>query len=505
MNTCTTATSILTLLLQLVISTCVSSQTVFVKDTIWRSPTDKPGFLRLMKSYNDTTTIVAGDLRPGKDSSMIYTIAGSTGIVSELTYKGSSFRSSGPESTADVLWVQDLNDSQDVVMRTRNGKAEVVVDLGRGNSQGLPPGVTEDSRFYPLSNERILLLFYVGNLFVKFTPTFTNIDHDTRFQEIRLPDPPGGNSSYLQWALDYADTNTMYVVADGSDYFNRDIGPMPYYTPDMGNTYISIPGPPWDLPVGMGLFEPGFGIQTFRLGGNRNLGSIEFRHAVTGEVKPCPWRDNLMRTLFPWYDSTKTEVGFSFAWYHGIDVMYGIGLHPEAPSLIAIVVRVDTLMDSSWVSRRGLVLSTDSGTTWSWLEQPASDIHANPVEWVRIDPKTNSIVYSVSHRLSKTDDVIRVRLPGITGVAEKADNAGSHFELYPNPSVDRLYINFLTGSEWKTIDIYNSVGMLMYEHQVREEAAQNTQIDTHAWNNGMYVLKLTENTKVYYRRFIVSH
>ncbi|MBI2793437.1 MAG: hypothetical protein HYX66_02150 [Ignavibacteria bacterium] len=141
--------SILFCVLQLAIYTGVSSQMVFVKDTIWRTPTDK--------------------------------------LVSKVL-------------------------------------SEVVTDVGPGSSQGLPLSVTYASRFYPLSNNRILLLFDVRNMFVEFTPTFTNIDHGTRFTEVRLPDPPG-NSSYLQWELDYRDTNTMYVIADGRDYFNYDVYP----------------------------------------------------------------------------------------------------------------------------------------------------------------------------------------------------------------------------------------------------------------------------------------
>jgi hypothetical protein len=496
--------SILFCVLQLAIYTGTSSQVVFVKDTIWRTPTDKlVSMLLLMKSYNDTTTILVGDGRPGNDSGIIYTIVGSTGSVSELTFLGNNFRSSGPESTSDILWIQDseLNDSQRVVMRTRNGRAEVITDVGPGSSQGLPLGVTSDSRFYPLSNNRILLLFYVWNMFVKFTPTFTNIDRDTRFQEIRLPDPPG-NSSYLQWELDYADTNTMYVIADGRDYFNIDVPPESYYTRDLGNTYIPIP---YNIPVGMGLFEPGFGIQYAPLGVRRTLVTIEFKHAITGEIKPCSWRENIIRDLMPWYDTTKVQVGLAFNWSHGGGAMYGIGLHPEAPQIISIVVEVDTLADSSWVERTGLVVSTDSGTTWHWIEAPSPRFNKDPFQWVRVDPKTSSIVYSVSHLSTETDDVIRVSLPKITDVKESDVDAGSQLTIYPNPVNDNVFINFLTNNKQKKIEIYSSIGVLMYEHQVSDSAAQQTQVDTHAWSNGMYVVRVIEHSGVYYRSFTVSH
>lgn len=496
--------SILFCVLQLAIYTGTSSQVVFVKDTIWRTPTDKlVSMLLLMKSYNDTTTILVGDGRPANDSGIIYTIVGSTGSVSELTFLGNNFRSSGPESTSDILWIQDseLNDSQRVVMRTRNGRAEVITDVGPGSSQGLPLGVTSDSRFYPLSNNRILLLFYVWNMFVKLTPTFTNIDHDTRFQEIRLPDPPG-NSSYLQWELDYADTNTMYVIADGRDYFNIDVPPESYYTRDLGNTYIPIP---YNIPVGMGLFEPGFGIQYAPLGVRRTLVTIEFKHAITGEVKPCAWRNNLIRSLLPGLDSTKQEVGFAYNWYHGSGAMYGIGLHPRAPQLIAIVVRVDTLIDSAWVRRQGLALSTDTGSTWNWIDRPAVRNYTDPYVWLRIDPAMPTLVYSIRHQSIGTDDVIRVSLPKITDVKESDVDAGSQLTIYPNPVNDNVFINFLTNNKQKKIEIYSSIGVLMYEHQVSDNAAQQTQIDTHAWSNGMYVVRVTEHSGVYYRSFIVSH
>ncbi|MBI2793573.1 MAG: T9SS type A sorting domain-containing protein [Ignavibacteria bacterium] len=414
--------SILFCVLQLAIYTGVSSQMVFVKDTIWRTPTDK--------------------------------------LVSK-----------------------------------------VLSDVGPGSSQGLPLSVNTFSRFYPLSNNRILLLLHVWDMFVRFTPTFTNIDHGTRFTEVRLPDPPG-NSSYLQWELDYRDTNTMYVIADGRDYFNYDVSPESYYTPDLGNTYIPIPH---GIPVGMGLFEPGFGIQYAPFGVRRTLVTIEFKHAITGEIKPCSWRNNIIRDLIPWYDTTKVQVGFAFNWSHGGGVMYGIGLHPEAPQIISIVVEVDTLADSSWVDRTGLAVSTDSGTTWHWIEPPSPRFNKDPFQWVRVDPKTSTIVYSVSHLSSETDDVIRVSLPRITDVQESDVDVGNQLIIYPNPVNDNIFINILANNTQKKIEIYSSIGVLMYEHQVSEDAAQQTQIDTHAWSSGMYVLRVTEHSGVYSRSFIVSH
>ncbi|MBI2793438.1 MAG: T9SS type A sorting domain-containing protein [Ignavibacteria bacterium] len=255
----------------------------------------------------------------------------------------------------------------------------------------------------------------------------------------------------------------------------------------------------------MGLFEPGFGIRHVVLGGNQKLGSIEFIHAITGEVKPCAWRNNLIRSLLPELDSTKQEIGFAYNWYHGMGAMYGIGLHPGAPHLIAIVVRADTLIDSAWVRRRGLALSTYTGSTWNWIDPPSTRAYTHPYTWVRVDPITNTIVYTEYNRSISADEVICVSLPRITDVQESDVDVGNQLTIYPNPVNDYIIINYLANNKPNKIEIYSSIGVLVYEYHTDVDAAQQTQIDTHAWSSGMYVLRVTEHSGAYYRSFIVSH
>ena len=79
------------------------------------------------------------------------------------------------------------------------------------------------------------------------------------------------------------------------------------------------------------------------------------------------------------------------------------------------------------------------------------------------------------------------------------DSEISAFSLQPNPSSDKLNVSIPMYDEFTRIDIYNSVGSLVFSEEVRNE---NLQLDLQHLSNGLYTVRLTTMKGVYSKQFV---
>jgi hypothetical protein len=77
----------------------------------------------------------------------------------------------------------------------------------------------------------------------------------------------------------------------------------------------------------------------------------------------------------------------------------------------------------------------------------------------------------------------------IVGVEEYQSGTGT-LQVFPNPSRDIIHIRN-RGTEVKTLSILDITGKLIIEAAVKKE--ETLSIDASQWNNGLYILKTTNN------------
>ena len=90
------------------------------------------------------------------------------------------------------------------------------------------------------------------------------------------------------------------------------------------------------------------------------------------------------------------------------------------------------------------------------------------------------------------------------GINYRLRNLSNELKLYPNPASDELFINH--PSHWKNIRIliYNHKGIVQ-NHQLLNETDNQLIIDTRAYTNGMYIIKLMHDENVETLKFIKAN
>ncbi len=88
-----------------------------------------------------------------------------------------------------------------------------------------------------------------------------------------------------------------------------------------------------------------------------------------------------------------------------------------------------------------------------------------------------------------------------TSVANLSDD-DFNWSVYPNPANTTLNVEPKENNEQATIQIYNSIGELVYAHTTKEKSFS---IATTSFSNGMYILKIITAKNVSSKKFIIEH
>lgn len=72
-------------------------------------------------------------------------------------------------------------------------------------------------------------------------------------------------------------------------------------------------------------------------------------------------------------------------------------------------------------------------------------------------------------------------------------------KLYPNPSTDRLRIEFPLPRKFKRIEIFNSAGLKMWDQSI--PTSTHFEINLRDWNSGNYILQLISDDEIVYKKF----
>lgn len=86
-------------------------------------------------------------------------------------------------------------------------------------------------------------------------------------------------------------------------------------------------------------------------------------------------------------------------------------------------------------------------------------------------------------------------------ISVKSIDKNSNVKLYPNPVGDQLKIESLNSNECLTIEIYNTLGSLVYQTKSTDAI---TTIDLSDFENGLYIVKITMGDILYSTQKIIK-
>ncbi|MDQ3108474.1 MAG: multicopper oxidase domain-containing protein [Bacteroidota bacterium] len=90
-----------------------------------------------------------------------------------------------------------------------------------------------------------------------------------------------------------------------------------------------------------------------------------------------------------------------------------------------------------------------------------------------------------------------------TATSVQEFQAGTTMNVYPNPASDNFRIELAAATPGAPGFIYicNSLGQIVYA----SNAASLLQVDTHDWNNGLYVITVVQETKTVRGKIVINH
>lgn len=279
------------------------------------------------------------------------------------------------------------------------------------------------------------------------TTTFVTNDDGENWKEIKTPILPS-DVARAQWLdFDYNLPNRVYILVDPSGRANPDAYPRQYFTEDDGETF-GIGGVSEPFAVGYGIWSKSggvFGSEDVISIYTDSIGLPPDSVGKSHRIEP-PWLQNVQKSLFPNYDSTKQKLGY--AMYDASrtnGTIEGLAFHPERPLTFAVRFRLDTVVSGKIHGRVFVAATTDFGDSWKMVITPTRivDGFTQNTTAIAIDPMNESIYVSVATALldpttgknSKLGSYTIKSTPRTTSVAgESHELTNGVLHVFPNPA-----------------------------------------------------------------------
>lgn len=113
---------------------------------------------------------------------------------------------------------------------------------------------------------------------------------------------------------------------------------------------------------------------------------------------------------------------------------------------------------------------------------------------------TNQFLQEFTKRWCEVNNNMSCQMPfTITGLEEVKSNKVSTIAIYPNPANTHLYLDNITAS---TVRAFHISGQQVYE---QKQVANSLDINTEAWENGVYLMEVTTDQERYLQKVMILH
>ncbi len=149
------------------------------------------------------------------------------------------------------------------------------------------------------------------------------------------------------------------------------------------------------------------------------------------------------------------------------------------------------------ITNTATITATAGFPTYTWT----GGSNLNPLVTSTFSPGTYTFAVTVSDGFgcTGTSDTLKVMVNACTGIAELENNFS--INLYPNPANDFIYLDLKNVSQGEiiSIEIYSSLGELVFASQTKESFFN---ADTKKFAAGIYFLRTRVNNKILERKFV---
>jgi hypothetical protein len=112
---------------------------------------------------------------------------------------------------------------------------------------------------------------------------------------------------------------------------------------------------------------------------------------------------------------------------------------------------------------------------------------------------TYSTDYDVTYNHGNADGWI-LKVAGAAGISEKNNSAS--FTVFPNPSSDKIFLDFPYSSEKFNIRILDLTGKMITEINSSEKNLSTLELNISGLKNGKYFILLNAGDKIYHSVFV---
>ena len=218
----------------------------------------------------------------------------------------------------------------------------------------------------------------------------------------------------------------------------------------------------------------------------------------SGKSDTLRWMNNLYQSLFPNSDTSR-EIVYSIS--RGAndvtsDAEVYMGYHPEHPGLLCLTIRIDSLYADTTTSSYGVVVTNDTGRTWTWAVRPVRYI---ALERQAFDPKHGVLYLSInatndSEKFDKAYMLLKVT-PWTVAVREGQPVIHNSVAVWPNPASGQVQVH--VGFPMKAGEKISIVNILGQESEnaariVEYGGVQDFEINVSSLSNGRYYLRLPQ-------------
>ncbi|HLP27704.1 MAG TPA: T9SS type A sorting domain-containing protein [Candidatus Didemnitutus sp.] len=385
-------------------------------------------------------------------------------------------------------------------------------------------------RVHPANTKKIYAQqeYKVSNGYV--TTTFVTNDDGENWKEIQTPVLPS-DVARKQWLnFDYNFPNRVYISVDPSGRLNPDAYPRYYFTDDDGETFgIQYLGN--DYVVGYGIWSKSggvFGSKDVISIYTDSIGLPPDSAGTRHRIEP-PWLQNVQKSLFPNYDSTKQKLGYAMSDYSDSDgTIEGLAFHPEGPLTFAVVYLIDTLVEGKWYNRAFVAATRDFGESWSLVVRPTNVLDGNSLQptSLSIDPMNEAVYVSV---LKRFDDPVTSKVtilgtytikstPRTTSVAgESPELTNGSLHVYPNPASQGSDVTVAFSSAMSlgsdenvvvscsTLDGRQAVTSYKQSRASKPQSTDCYTLSTSGLAPGVYIVQVQSRNRTASKLLVVTH
>lgn len=412
----------------------------------------------------------------------------------------------------------------------RDARMARIVPVGRPGDQ-ITTGNVDRIRVHPANTRKIYAQteYKVSGGYV--TNTFVTNDDGETWKEIQTPVLPN-DAARKQWlSFDYTYPDRLYITVDPSARSNPDANPRTYFTDDDGDTFRSAVLSDVFLVVGLGIWSKTGGVYGSEDVISFYTDSIGLPPDSIGtrvRIEP-PWLENVRKSLFPKYDSTKQKLGYSMSDNRESNgTIEGLAFHPERPLMFAANLYIDTLVDGKWYNRGFVVATRDFGDTWSFIVPPSTTLGGfyQKTTSLAIDPFEDAVYASVLKRQVDPQTSKETILgsftikssPRTTSVNRESPRSTiGNMQVFPNPVFQGSAVSIsISGEAGTGANITSSVSCRTLDGRLLDVNIESSDgsgdystshfiFYTSEFTPGVYIVQVQTNNRTQSRLLVVTH